>query len=68
MHENEQKRYLIQTGYQAKSSGSILLKVPGIDKGVDPNVISEKLIMKPVATPQTHVATESEDHYHLNQD
>ena len=66
IHENEQKRYLIQTRSQGKTSGTILPKVHGIDKGVDPNVQLEKQIIKPVVTPvQSHVSTESKDQYHV---
>ena len=41
IHENEWKRYLIQTRSKAKMRGTVLPKVPGIDKGVDPNVQPE---------------------------
>ena len=58
IHENEQKRCLIQTKSQAKTSHTISLKVHGVEKGVDPNV-------KPVVTPQCHVSTESKDQYHV---
>ena len=44
--ENEQKRYLIETRSQTKTSGTVLPKVHGVDKGVDPNVQPEKQILK----------------------
>ena len=53
IHENEEKKYLIQTRYQAKNSGTFVLKVHCIDKGVDPNVRPEKQILKPVVTPSS---------------
>ena len=42
IHENEQKRYMIQTRSQARTSGTILPKVHGVDKGVDSNIQPEK--------------------------
>ena len=42
IHETEQKRYLIQTRSQARNSGTILPKVHGVDKGVDPNERNQK--------------------------
>ena len=60
------KRYLIQTRSQTKINGTILPKVHGIDKGVNPNVRPEKQIIKPVVTPvQSHVPTKSKDKYHV---
>ena len=38
IYENEQKRYLIKTRSQAKTSGTVLPKVHGVDKGIDSNV------------------------------
>ena len=52
IHDNEQKRYLIQMRSQAKTSGTILQKVCSIDKGVHPNIRSEKQIIKSLVTPQ----------------
>ena len=65
IHENKQKRYLIQTRSQAKTSGTVLPKVHGVDKGVDPNVQLEKQIKWPVVAPQSYVSTESKDQYHV---
>ena len=55
LNEKEQGKYLVQTRSQAKTSGTILLKVHGIDKGIDPNIRPEKQVIKPVVTPQTHI-------------
>ena len=65
IHECEQKRYLIQTKTQAKTSGTILPKVHGVDNGVDPNVRPEKQIVKPLATPHSYVPIESIDQYNV---
>ena len=62
MHENEQKRYLIQTRSQTKSSGT----VNGIDKGVYPNPQAVKPMIRTVVTPvQSHVSTELKGQYHV---
>ena len=47
IHENKQKRYMIQTRSQAKTSGTVLTKVPDID----PNVQPKEQIIKPVVAP-----------------
>ena len=66
IHKNEQKRYLIQTRSQAKTSGYVLPEVHGVDKGVDPNIQPEKQIIRPVVTPvQSLVSTESKGQYHV---
>ena len=65
-HESEQKRYLIQTRSQAKTSDTILPKVHGVDKRVDPNVKPEKQVIKPLCkSVQSHVSTQSKDQYHV---
>ena len=51
IHDNEHKRYLIQTRPHIKTSGIVLPKVHGIDKAVDPNIQLEKQMMRPVVTP-----------------
>ena len=64
--KNEQKRYLIEIRFQAKTIGTIFPKVHGIDKGVDSNLRSEKQIIKALVTPvQSHVSTESKDQCHV---
>ena len=55
IHENEHKRYLNQTRSEAKSSGVVLPKVHGIDKGVDPNVQLEKQMTRPVVYQHNHM-------------
>ena len=66
IHKNEQKRYLIQMSSQAKTSGTILPKVCGVGKRVDPNVKPEKQIIETLVTQvQSHVSTESKDQYHI---
>ena len=34
---HDQKRYLIQTRSHTRTSGTVLVKLHGVDKGVDPN-------------------------------
>ena len=53
IHEHVQKRYLIQTKSQARTSGIILPRVHGLDKGVDPNIQPEKQIIRPVVSYMT---------------
>ena len=66
--KNEWKRYLIQTRPKAKTSGTVLPKVYGVDKGVNPNLQPEKQIIRLVVAPQSHVSTELKDSIMLNQD
>ena len=55
---------LLKMASHAKTNGTVLPKVHGIDKGVDSNVKPNKQIMKPlVTTVQSHVPTESKDQY-----
>ena len=61
IHKNEQKRYMIQTRCQARTSDTILMKVYCVDKGLNPNVHAEKQIIRPVVTSQSHVFTQSKD-------
>ena len=66
IHENEHKRYLIQTRSETKTSGIVLTKLHGIDKGVDPNIQPEKQMIRPVVMPvQSHVSTQSREQYHV---
>ena len=58
-------RYLIQMRSQAKASGIKLPEVHGIDKGVDPNVKSEKQILKP---PNSATKPNPENKPRLGQD
>ena len=60
------KRHLIQTTSQAKTSCTLITKVHDVDKGGDPNIKPEKQIIKPLVTPiQSHVPTESKDQCHV---
>ena len=63
IHENEQKKYMIKTRSQARTNGTILPKVHGVDKGVDPNVQPE-----PSSKSQSHVSTLQNIRYMLSQD
>ena len=51
IHEKEQKRHLICIRPQARTSNTILSKVHGEDKGVDPNIKPEQQIIKPFVPP-----------------
>ena len=56
--------YLIQARSQAKTCGTIVPKVYGVDNGLD--VKPDKQIIKPLSTPiQSHVSTKSKDQYHV---
>ena len=49
---------------QTKTSGTVLPKLHGIDKGVDPNLRPEKQEIKPLSTLlQSHAPTESKDKF-----
>ena len=50
--KREQWKYLFQTRSQAKSSGTIVPEVHGIDKGIDPNMRLEKQVVKPIISPE----------------
>ena len=45
-------KYLVQTRSQAKSSGICLPEVYGIDKGLDPNILPGKHVIKPTVTSE----------------
>ena len=51
IHENEQRRCLIQTRSQAKTSVFIFPMVHGVDKSVDPNIKPEKQIIRLLVMP-----------------
>ena len=46
--EGKERKYLIQTRFQAKSSGKSLPEVHGIGKGLDLNIRPEKQVIKPI--------------------
>ena len=57
---------MIQIRSQVKTSGTVLTKEHGVDKGVYQNIETEKQIMKPLVIPvQLHFPTESKDQYHV---
>ena len=57
---------MIQTRSHKETSATILPKVHGGDKGVDPNIKAEKQIIEPLSTPiQSNDSTESKTYYHL---
>ena len=56
---HKEQRKLVQTRSQAKTSGTFLLKVHSIDKGIDPNIRLEKQVIKPVVTSQMHTLPET---------
>ena len=45
-------KYLVQTGSQVKSNGISLPKGHGVEKGLDPNVLPEIQIIKPIVTSE----------------
>ena len=45
-------KYLVQTRSQTKSSGISLPEVHGIGKGLDPNILPEKQVIKPIMTSE----------------
>ena len=46
------RKYLVQTRSQTKSSHIHLPEVHGIGKGLDPNILPEKQVIKPVVTSE----------------
>ena len=45
------RKYLVQTRSQTNTSGVVLLKEHGIEKGLDPNMRSDKQVIKPHNVP-----------------
>ena len=45
-------KYLVQTRLQAKSSGVSLPEVYGVGKGLDPNLLPEKQVIKPMISSE----------------
>ena len=56
--EKEQRKYLVQTRFQARSSGIILPEVHGIDNGIDPNIRPESQVIKPIISCEAKVISE----------
>ena len=48
--KEKEGKYLVQTRLQAKSSGISLPEIHGIGKGLDPNILPEKQMIKPIAS------------------
>ena len=46
------KKYLVQTGSKAKSSGISLPEVHSTGKEIDPNILPEKQVIKPMGTSE----------------
>ena len=47
------EKYLVHTRSQTKSSGISLPEVHGRGKGIDPNMLPEKQVVKPIITSET---------------
>ena len=45
-------KYLVQARSQAKSHGISLSEAHGVDKGLDPNILPEKQVIKPTITSE----------------
>ena len=56
--KEKKRKYLVQTRLQAKSSGIILPEVHGVDKGIDPNILLEKQVIKPVRSSEAKGVTQ----------
>ena len=59
--EEKQKKgkYLAQTRLQTKSSGITLPEVHGADKEIDPNILPEKQVIKPIISSETKGVTQN---------
>ena len=56
--EGKEGKYLVQTRLQAKSSGISLPEVHGVGKGLDPNILLEKQVIKPKITSKVKIVTQ----------
>ena len=52
LDEGRLGKYIVQTRSQAKCSGIKLPEVHGVGKKLDPNILAEKQIIKPIATSE----------------
>ena len=59
MNERKESKYLVKTRSQAKSSGITLPEVHGVDKGIDPNILPEKQVIKPIITSEVKGITQA---------
>ena len=50
--KEKEGKYLVQMRLQAKSSGTSLPEVQGIEKGLDPNIRPEKQVIKPIVASE----------------
>ena len=57
--ERKEEKYLVETRSQAKSSGITLPEVHGVDKGIDPNILLEKQVIKPIITSEAKGVTQT---------
>ena len=56
--ERKEGKYLVQTRSQAKSSSITISEVYGVDKGIDPNILPEKQVIKPIITSKVKGLTQ----------
>ena len=58
IYEKKSREILNQTRSQAKSSGITLPEVYGVDKGIDPNLLPKKQVIKPIITSEVKGVTQ----------
>ena len=51
--DRKEGKYVGETRLQAKSSGITLPEVHGTDIGIDPNILPEKQVIRPIITSKT---------------
>ena len=59
INERKEGKYLVQTRLQAKSSGITLPELHAVDKGLDPNILPEKQVMKPIISSEVKGVTQN---------
>ena len=52
INERKEGKYLVQTRLQDRNSGITLPEVHGVGKGIDPNILLEKQVIKPIITSE----------------
>ena len=62
INDRKEEKYLVQTRSQAKSSSTTLPEVHGVDKGIDPNILLVKQVLKPIITSEAKVLESSRPH------
>ena len=66
VHKNELEKYFAPTRSQTKTSGTVLLEVHGLDKGVNPSLRQKKQLLRPLSsTVQSHVPMETKIQIHV---